>query len=71
VNDETPLFAVERRIAEGERRCVRQRRLIASLANGGHDVTRAAQLLALLENVQAILEQHRERVLEEDARTRR
>jgi hypothetical protein len=56
------LAEADRQVAEGEARVTEQARLIASLAAGGHDTSRAEELLVTLEATLTTVCEHRELV---------
>ena len=52
--EEKHLRMFEQHIAQGEQHISHQREIIARLQRGGHDITRAAELLATLEETQRL-----------------
>lgn len=52
-------------IASGRRRIARQSKLIAELADRGHDVTTAKSVLLTMQDAMAIMEEYRRLILRE------
>jgi hypothetical protein len=57
------LAQAERHIVVGEQQITRQRDLIDGLERGGHDLTRAREVLQTLEHSQTLHVAHRDRIL--------
>jgi hypothetical protein len=62
---EEHLAQCERHVALGERHLSRQREIIAELDRGGHDSTKARELLVIFGETQAMHVAHRDRLRDE------
>ncbi|UFW45380.1 MULTISPECIES: hypothetical protein [Bradyrhizobium] len=59
------LYEAERHVAEGERHLARQEELVAELHRDGHDTQAANDILATMQQSQALHVQHRDHIIRE------